>query len=114
MHEYSIVRALLEQCEQLACEHGAESITKVVVKIGQLSGVEADLLASAFEGFKLSSLLCQRAELELHWQAVVIQCHGCARQSQLQALDYHCPRCQSNEVTLVDGDGLFLMRLEMA
>ena len=52
MHEYSIVQALLEQCEHYAEENDAEKITKVVVKIGKLSGVEPHLLEVAFETFK--------------------------------------------------------------
>ncbi|MGD9653737.1 MAG: hydrogenase/urease maturation nickel metallochaperone HypA, partial [Sulfuricurvum sp.] len=47
MHEYSIVQALLTQCEDIAKENEAESVTKIVVKIGKMSGVEPHLLEIA-------------------------------------------------------------------
>ncbi|MBV5348079.1 hydrogenase maturation nickel metallochaperone HypA, partial [bacterium] len=52
MHEYSIVQALLTQCEDIARENEAESVTKIIVKIGKMSGVEPHLLEMAFNTFK--------------------------------------------------------------
>ena len=52
MHEYSVVQSLLESCEEHARVNEASKVTKVVVKIGVLSGVEPDLLKTAFDTFK--------------------------------------------------------------
>ena len=52
MHEYSIVQSLLQSCEEHAAANDSDKVTKVVVKIGNLSGVEPDLLATAFNTFK--------------------------------------------------------------
>ena len=52
MHEYSIVQSLLESCEEHAKSNDAKKVTKVVVKIGVLSGVEPELLQTAFEDRK--------------------------------------------------------------
>ena len=52
MHEYSIVQSLLDQCEDNAKANDAKKVTKVVVKIGVMSGVEPDLLKTAFDTFK--------------------------------------------------------------
>ena len=64
MHEYSIVQALLDQCEDHAKEHNATAVTKVVVKIGKYSGVEPHLLEVAFETFK-EKTICSDAEFIL-------------------------------------------------
>ncbi|MGL5390379.1 MAG: hydrogenase/urease maturation nickel metallochaperone HypA, partial [Shewanella sp.] len=47
MHEYSIVSALIEQCEQYAKAENAMSISRVEIKLGVLSGVEPSLLRTA-------------------------------------------------------------------
>ena len=52
MHEYSVVTALLEQCDHYALESSAREIERVVVGIGEHSGIESALLQSAFETFK--------------------------------------------------------------
>jgi hydrogenase nickel incorporation protein HypA/HybF len=44
MHEYSIVQSWLDQCEDNAKVNDTIKVTKVVVGIGVMSGVEPDLL----------------------------------------------------------------------
>ena len=112
MHEYSIVQALLDQCESHAAKHGAKKITKVVTKIGVLSGVEPDLLQTAFNTFK-EGTICEGAEFVMNIQPVVILCHDCGKESTLKELNLACPKCQSIQTQIVAGEEMYLMSLEM-
>ena len=40
MHEYNVVQALLNQCEEVAEQNNAKTVTKVITKIGVMSGIE--------------------------------------------------------------------------
>ena len=112
MHEYSIVQALLEQCEHYAKENDAEKITRVVVKIGQLSGVEPHLLEVAFNTFKEKSV-CDGAEFVMNLQPVVIRCRACDAETTLDDFHYRCPVCESIDVEVIEGEEMLLMTLEM-
>jgi len=112
MHEYSIVQALLNQCEEHAAKHGATKIVKVVTKIGILSGVEPDLLQTAFDTFK-EGTICDGAEFVMHIQPLVIHCHDCKNESTLKELVLACPKCESLNTKVVDGEDMYLMSLEM-
>ena len=112
MHEYSIVQALMEQIEKLARENKAEKVSKVVVKIGVMSGVEPHLLEIAFDTFKEKSI-CDTAEFVLTIQPLVIRCLECDRPSELDEIVYCCPHCKSLQVEVIDGEEMFLMSLEM-
>jgi hydrogenase nickel insertion protein HypA len=112
MHEYSIVQALMEQVETLAEENEAERVSKVVVKIGVMSGVEPHLLEIAFDTFKEKSI-CEGAEFVLNIQPLTILCLECDIQSELDEIAYCCPQCRSLKVEVVDGEDMFLMSLEM-
>jgi len=112
MHEYSVVQALLEQCEHHARVNEAEKITKVVVKIGRLSGVEPHLLEIAFNTFK-ETTVCDGAEFVMNIQPVVIRCQACGVETTLEALHYRCPACESIDVAVADGEEMLLMSLEM-
>ena len=114
MHEYSIVQALMEQCELEAKQHHATEIFKVIVKIGKLSGVEPYLIQVAFDTFKEASPLCENAVLEMQIQAVEVLCYGCGTVSLLNEHSYVCPKCQSENISITDGEEMFLMQLEMA
>lgn len=112
MHEYSIVQALIDQCETLASQNKASAITKVVVKIGKYSGVEPHLLETAFETFK-EKTLCENAEFVMNVQPLAIVCADCQTQSRLDQPHYVCPVCQSLDIKVVDGEDMLLMSLEM-
>ncbi len=112
MHEYSIVQALIEQIETIAGEHDAQTVTKVILKIGVMSGVEPHLLEMAFDTFK-EQTICGGAELVMNIQPLTLLCTACQIQSELKSIQYCCPECESLEVKVVDGEEMFLMSMEM-
>ena len=60
MHEYSIVQSLVDSVESLAREHAA-SVHHVYVDIGELAGVDCDLLQTAYDTFRFATHLRERA-----------------------------------------------------
>jgi len=112
MHEYSVVQALLERVEKFADENGAQRVTKVIVKIGAMSGVEPHLLEIAFNTFK-EKTVCDRADFVMNVQPLTINCRTCGTQSELDKIRYCCPQCESHDIDVVDGEEMYLMTLEM-
>jgi len=112
MHEYSVVQALLDQCEEYAVANDATKITKVVVKIGVMSGIESHLLGMAFDTFK-EKTMCDGAEFVMNIQPITIECQECQNVSELKKIEYCCPHCSSLDVNVIDGEDMFLMSLEM-
>jgi hydrogenase nickel insertion protein HypA len=112
MHEYSIVQALLTQCDEIAQQNTSDSVTKVVVKIGIMSGVEPQLLEIAFETFK-EKTVCEGADFVMNIQPLTIECNECKAITQLEEIYYKCPHCESPDVKVIDGEDMFLMSLEM-
>jgi len=56
MHELSLVADLFTIIEQQAYQAGARKVTKVVVSVGELSGVVPELFRSAFQSYKREQL----------------------------------------------------------
>lgn len=112
MHEYSVVQSLLEQCENITQINKATKVIKVVVKIGVMSGIEAHLLEIAFNTFK-EKTVCHDAKFIMNIQPIVIKCNICNTKSELNDIQYSCPRCQSIDLDVIDGEDMFLMQLEL-
>lgn len=112
MHEYSIVQSLLDSCEEHAKNNNSTNVTKIVVKIGVLSGVEPDLLQTAFDTFK-EKTVCDNAEFIINHQKVVVHCNSCGEDSTLDKYEFTCPKCESTQLKVIDGEEMFLMSLEM-
>ena len=112
MHEYSIVQSLIESCEAHLKEYEASRVTKLFVKIGIMSGVEPHLLEEAFALFKKGGI-CDSSEFVMHIQRVKIECQACYGVYELDRNEYICPKCNSVELKVLDGEDMFLMSLEM-
>lgn len=112
MHELSIVQSLVSLCEKNAAEQGAKEVVKVEIKVGRLSGVEPHYLKSAFDVYK-NETICANAELIINLQNIVIECSDCKFSAELSENDFTCPKCQSRNLKVIDGEEMYLMRLEM-
>ncbi|MCL1144552.1 hydrogenase maturation nickel metallochaperone HypA [Shewanella marinintestina] len=112
MHEYSIVTALIEQCEQLAAKNNATAITRVEIKLGILSGVEPGLLSTAFDTFKLEGI-CRNSELIMQIQPLLVACNDCNKQTLHNERCVICSHCHSSNTNVLDGEDMMLMQLEL-
>ncbi len=101
MHEYSIVQALLNQCEDIAKEHNATKIEKIVCKIGIMSGIEIHLFEIAFNTFK-EGTICSEAELIINRQDLKLKCDGCGRELRLREIISICGCC-GECINTIDG-----------
>ncbi len=112
MHEYSVVEALLNQCEEHAKQNGATKVTKVICKIGVMSGIETHLLQTAFDTFK-EGTICEEALLLLNTQKLKLECKECGNVFEVDEVRYFCTKCESLRVKVLDGEDMYLMSLEM-
>ena len=112
MHEYSVVQALLNQCEEVAAKNNATKVMKVITKIGVMSGIEPHLLEVAFNTFK-EGTICERAEFIINKQKLKLECKECGDVFEVDEVRYFCVSCESLRVKVVDGEDMYLMSLEM-
>ncbi len=110
MHEYSIVQALLDRVESEARTRDAVKVHSVSVRVGSLSGVEVDLLRSAYELFR-EGTVCAGASLEVTTVEARWACPGCDSVIPVGAA-LRCPAC-GLPARLVEGGEIMLERLEM-
>jgi len=112
MHEYSVVQALLNQCEEVAAQNDATKVTKVITKIGVMSGIETHLLQIAFDTFK-EGTICSDAEFVQNVQKLKLECKECGNVFEVDEVRYFCVKCESLRVKVLDGEDMYLMTLEM-
>ena len=112
MHEYSVVQALLNQCEDIAKKNNATTIHKVTTKIGIMSGIEPHLLQIAFDTFK-ENTMCHKAKFIINKQNLKLQCKECNHIFEIKEVRYFCIKCESLKVKVLDGEDMYLMSLEM-
>lgn len=112
MHELSLCQALLDQVEQIAREHGASRIDRILLKIGPLSGVEGSLLKHAYPLVAIGTL-AEHAELAIEPAAVRVHCNQCGADTEATPNRLLCGECGGFHTRLISGDELLLANLEL-
>lgn len=110
MHEFSIVRALIERVESEARDRRALGVRRIRVRIGELAGVEADLLARAYTLLR-EPTLCRDAALDVEQVPVRWECPRCM--AAIGAGEVLCCHDCGVAARLVAGDEIVLDRIEM-
>jgi len=113
MHELSVCQSLLEQVERIAADHGAERVERIRVRIGPLSGVEADLLRSAYP-LAAAGTIAEGAELDIEPAPVLVHCVSCGAETEATPNRLLCGACGDWHTRLVSGDELLLASLELS
>ena len=112
MHELSICQSLMNQVESIALERNAQCVTSIILAIGPLSGVEADLLKNAYSIASAGTVAAQ-AELIIETLPIRVKCSQCGSESDASANKLVCKKCGDWRTTLVSGDELLLMSVEL-
>jgi hydrogenase nickel incorporation protein HypA/HybF len=112
MHELAVCQGLMGQVEQIARRENAERITRILLSIGPLSGVEATLLKDAFP-IAAAGTVAEDADLAIEEQAIRVKCLSCGAESEASANRLLCAACGDYRTRLVSGDEMLLMSVEL-
>jgi hydrogenase nickel incorporation protein HypA/HybF len=112
VHELSVCQALLKHVSKIAIDRGARAVKHITLEVGPLCGIEAALLASAFEALRAGSCAAQAA-LSIESPAVSVLCSSCGKQSRAEPNRLVCAQCGDSRTRVVAGDELRLRRVEL-
>jgi hydrogenase nickel incorporation protein HypA/HybF len=109
MHEYSIVSSLVDRVEVEVSKHPGAVARVLRVRVGELSGVEIELLRTAYDTFRRKTI-CESAALTIDRVLACWQCPRCGVAIELPPLS--CADCK-RPAKLVAGDEIILDRIEL-
>jgi hydrogenase nickel incorporation protein HypA/HybF len=112
MHELAICQSLMDQVERIALERNAQCVTAIVIGMGPLSGVEAQLLKHAYS-IASTGTVAEQAELIVEALPVRVRCNHCGNESEVLPNKLLCKHCGNWQTTLLSGDELMLLSVEL-
>lgn len=112
MHELSVCLSLLESVRRIAHHHRATAVTRVVIRVGPLSGVEPELLRNAYP-IAAAGTAAEHAELVIESMPVRVRCTVCGVESAVAPNRLLCRDCGDFRTRVVSGDELLLAQLEL-
>jgi len=112
MHEVGIMASALDAIRQQAGEHGATRVSRIVLRIGALAGVDAEALRFAYEALAPGSIAAD-AVLEIEAVPARARCAACVTEFGVeQGYIFQCPRCGEYSGDIRAGRELGIARLE--
>ena len=93
-------------------ESDLKRVTLVTIEIGPLSGVEAELVQTAFDRLAYPRGLT-RAALAIDQVPLTIRCQACGMASDQLAATFRCRDCGGHRVTVERGDSVILKSIEL-
>lgn len=108
MHEYSIIQSLVDSVAAAVPRDAA--VHRIEVRIGELSGVDCELLTTAFEVFRIGTL-CERASMTIERIPARWACSNCGLEFDRGAI-LRCGMC-GEAGKLAGGDEIILQRIEL-
>ena len=112
MHELSVCLSLLEQVQAIAAERDALRVTRIELKVGPLSGVEPELLKSAWPMASAGSIAVD-AQLVVDETGIVVRCSACETDTAATPNRLVCGICGDFHSTVVSGDEMILQSVEL-
>jgi len=111
MHEVSIIENVIKIVTDKAIENKFSKVSKVSLKIGELSGVMPGSLKFAFESCIMDTML-EGSTLDIEKVSATAECTDCAQQFPIDHFNKLCPSCNKFCSSIISGYELYINTIE--
>ncbi|GAA6292323.1 hydrogenase maturation nickel metallochaperone HypA [Enterocloster asparagiformis] len=110
MHEVGIISAMLKKLERVMEEEGLTHVEKVVLEVGELSGIIPRYME---ECFPAAIYKTEFEDLHMEMEVIpgIVMCLECRHEYRISFDRMSCPVCGSNQITPVSGNGFVIKEI---
>ena len=112
MHELSVTEGLLKICLEEGKKHNVKKVTKIKVKVGELSDLIPSCISYYFN-IAAKGTIAEDAEILVEKIPVYIRCKECDYHGILPKQIYNCPKCNGNKYEITKGREFYLDTMEV-
>jgi hydrogenase nickel incorporation protein HypA/HybF len=113
VHELSIALSIIDIATEESKSRNGAAVKAIHLRLGPLSGVVKQALASAFELARECSAMA-KSELVIEETPLVVECPKCNQQRTLEGIqDLTCPQCGTPCREIASGRELEIFALEI-
>jgi hydrogenase nickel incorporation protein HypA/HybF len=112
VHELGIAQSIFVSVLEEAQAHGGGRVTRIGLRIGEMSGVNAEALRFSFQVTVQNTELAE-AVLDIEDVPLSFRCRRCEHEFAVVNYEAACPACGSTDTQAVRGDELQISYLEL-
>lgn len=103
MHELSIAKSLFDDAQQMAFKLGIDRISRIKIKLGAVSGIDADMLRHSLVDHIFPESIAEDAEVEFTIEPLIARCVKCKEEITQIGIGGGCPKCLSKDLDIIGG-----------
>lgn len=112
MHELGVVFHVIRQVEEIGVENKLKEVAAVTLQVGEVSGIISSYMTDCWKWAIKKSELLKNAELKIEPIEAVTYCEDCKELFSTVKNGKVCPKCQSENTYLLQGDEFMIKELE--
>ena len=112
MHELGLCDAIVKMADEILKEEKVEGVNKIVLEIGELSGVAAAFMETSWKAVT-SGTKYEDTELEMEMIPGIARCMDCNKECRAALYDLKCPFCHSDKLAPVSGTDMTIKQIEV-
>ena len=112
MHELGICDAMLKMVRGIMKDEELDSVERITVEVGSLSGVVPRFLAECWEAVTDGTPFAG-TELVLHSVPATARCLDCGETFVIRTDDLRCPACRSDKLKPLSGQDMTIAEIEV-
>jgi len=113
MHEISLAQDIVDLVKENLPKDVVVNVTKVRIKIGELSSVIPESLEFCF-GIIAKDTPLEVAKLEIEEISIIVKCNNCSAEFSADSFCFICPECNSSDVEIIQGNEFNVVDFEIA
>ena len=111
MHELSYVLDIIDAAKEIYNKENNVNIKKIVVDVGEMSGVLPQYLQKYFQECQKNTFL-EDTVLVTNEKKVIFLCDNCKKEYKpVKEYNYCCPICNSGKGKLIQGKGVIIKEI---
>lgn len=111
MHELGVLNSMVHTIERIIKEEDCTTVQKVVIEIGELSGIVPRYLEQCWPAATYKTFM-EDTKLEMIVVAGIVKCKTCGRVYNAVYSDLSCPDCKSSDMEILQGDDMIIQKIE--
>jgi hydrogenase nickel incorporation protein HypA/HybF len=113
MHELGIAQDFWAIIKQEAAKSELKIISKIVIVLGEASGIEEDFLVHSLKDHTLPGTIADKAVLEIIKKPLSAKCKTCGKDiTKDNMTEFNCPACKSTEIEIISGKETYVQNIE--
>ncbi len=110
MHELGVISSMVKTIEEIIKEEGFTEVQKLVLEVGELSGVVPHYMEVCFPAAVYKTFM-ENTVLEMETVPGIVRCKDCGREFNAVAQDFCCPKCGSHDMEILSGNDVMIKEL---